>query len=147
MNRTYFVLLLVVAGCAAEPEPAPSPDELDELAGMDDKSDAASLLTDRITPRLLGDAAERRLIERFARAGAPQRFGGVDPHEAFVLCALQRVLKVIGRFNYLSEVKGKPRYAEMLPAIVPTARRLCSGRSALAATASLLETHVKGGAQ
>jgi aminoglycoside/choline kinase family phosphotransferase len=109
--------------------------------------DAASLLTDRITPRLLGDAAERRLIERFARAGAPQRFGGVDPHEAFVLCALQRVLKVIGRFNYLSEVKGKPRYAEMLPAVVPTARRLCSGRSALAATASLLETHVKGGAR
>jgi aminoglycoside/choline kinase family phosphotransferase len=108
--------------------------------------DAASLLTDRITPRLLGERAERRLIERFARAGAPTRFGGMDPHEAFALCALQRVLKVIGRFNYLAEVKGKPRYAEMLPAIVPTARRLAAGRGDLEVTAELLETHVKGGA-
>jgi aminoglycoside/choline kinase family phosphotransferase len=106
--------------------------------------DAASLLTDRITPQLLGPAAERALIERFARCGAAGRFGDLDPHDAFTLCALQRVLKVVGRFNYLSEVKGKPRYAQMLPAIVPTARRLCAGRRELAATAALLQTHVKG---
>jgi aminoglycoside/choline kinase family phosphotransferase len=108
--------------------------------------DAASLLTDRITPRLLGPDAERRLIDRFAAAGDPARFGDVDAHDAFALCAIQRVLKVIGRFNYLAEVKGKPRYAEMLPAIVPTARRLCAGRRELSVTTQLLLDHVKGGA-
>jgi aminoglycoside/choline kinase family phosphotransferase len=107
--------------------------------------DVASLLTDRITPQLLGDACERRLVARFATQ-RPAASLGHDAYESFALCALQRVLKVVGRFNYLSEVKGKPRYAEMLPAIMPTARRLCAAVDGLRVTAELLETHGKGGA-
>jgi N-acetylmuramate 1-kinase len=108
--------------------------------------DVASLLTDRVTPSLLNPAARLRLVDAFAAACPAERFGTVDPREAFAACALQRVLKVIGRFNYLSDVKGKPHYAQMLPAIVPTARELCAGRTDLAATATLLETCVRGGA-
>jgi aminoglycoside/choline kinase family phosphotransferase len=107
--------------------------------------DLASLLTDRMTPRLIDTEARRRLIERFACATPAALFGELDAADAFALCALQRVLKVVGRFNYLSEVKGKPRYAAMLPDIVPTARELCAGRRDLAVTAELLETRVKGG--
>lgn len=107
--------------------------------------DVASLLTDRITPSRVDAGIERRLVARFARTAPVARFGHIDPYSAFELCALQRVLKVIGRFNYLAEVKGKPRYARMLPAIVPTARRLCAARPELAATAQLLERHVKEG--
>ena len=45
----------------------------------------------------------------------------------------------------LLDPDGQPRYAEMLPAIVPTARRLCAGRPDLRVTSELLATHVKGG--
>jgi aminoglycoside/choline kinase family phosphotransferase len=107
--------------------------------------DVASLLTDRITPQLLGQECERRLVTRFAAQTSGRNLGDADAHESFALCALQRVLKVVGRFNYLSEVKGKPRYAEMLPAIMPTARRLCAAVDGVAVTAELLETHGKGG--
>jgi hypothetical protein len=106
--------------------------------------DVASLLTDRTTPTRIPLAMRHRLIARFASRIRASTLGDHDAQTAFDLCALQRVLKVIGRFNYLSEVKGKPRYAELLPAIVPTARELCSNRPGLAATADLFEGHVKG---
>jgi hypothetical protein len=108
--------------------------------------DVASLLTDRITPAKIPLDMRLRLIARFASRMPAVALGDLDAETAFDLCALQRVLKVIGRFNYLSEVKGKPRYAELLPAIVPTARALCSRRPELTATASLLDLHVKGAA-
>jgi aminoglycoside/choline kinase family phosphotransferase len=107
--------------------------------------DVASLLTDRITPSRIDAAMENRLVARFAATSPAARFGDVGPFTSYRLCALQRVLKVVGRFNYLAEVKGKPRYATMLPAIVPTARRLCAGRPELTATSRLLADHVKGG--
>jgi aminoglycoside/choline kinase family phosphotransferase len=104
--------------------------------------DVASLLTDRITPRVVTEDLAQRLVDRFAaRAGIDR----AAARQAYALCALQRVLKVVGRFNYLSEVKGKPAYAAMLPDVVPTARRLAAGIAGLQTTAALLEDCVKDG--
>ena len=61
------------------------------------------------------------------------------------LCAFQRVLKVIGRFNYLAEVKNKPSYLDMLPTVVATARRLAPHLDEMGATTRLLDTAVKDG--
>ncbi|MGH7773008.1 MAG: hypothetical protein ACREQA_12340, partial [Candidatus Binatia bacterium] len=41
--------------------------------------------------------------------------------ETYILSALQRDFKVVGRFHYLDSVKGKPGYKKYLP---PTLRRL-----------------------
>lgn len=107
--------------------------------------DVASLLTDRITPSRIPVASRRKLLARFARQVPAASLGDMDPETGFDLCAIQRILKVIGRFNYLSEVKGKPRYAALLPDIVPTARALCARRAELRATSALLERYVKAG--
>ena len=48
--------------------------------------------------------------------------------------ALQRALKVVGRFNYLAEVKGKPGYLAMLPAAAATAARLLAELGTMPAT-------------
>jgi aminoglycoside/choline kinase family phosphotransferase len=41
--------------------------------------------------------------------------------EIYLLSAIQRDLKVVGRFFYLDMVKGKPGYKQFIP---PTLRRL-----------------------
>lgn len=108
--------------------------------------DVASLLTDRTTPEVVGSELEKKLVERFAASGSPARFGDLRPSESYELCALQRVLKVIGRFHYLAEVKGKPRYLALVPAAITTARRLLARRSDLPVTTEVVEDRVKGGA-
>jgi hypothetical protein len=47
---TWWMAALFVVGCAVDGEPdhEPTPDELDELEGLDDKSDAASLLIEML---------------------------------------------------------------------------------------------------
>ena len=105
--------------------------------------DAASLLTDRSSSEIISPAMERRLLESFA-----QRTGVRDMAEAwdsYCLCAFQRALKVIGRFNFLAENKGKPAYLQLLPATVATARRFAAEIDGLDATAGLLARHVKSG--
>ena len=61
------------------------------------------------------------------------------------LIALQRALKVVGRFNYLAEVKGKRGYLDMLPHAAATARRLLAELGTFPATARALATHGKTG--
>ncbi len=80
--------------------------------------DLASLLTDRITPRLVTPALEDRLLRYYwsARAAEPNR-------ERYLLSVLQRALKVIGRVHYVAFEKGKAAPLAFLPAAVATARR------------------------
>ena len=98
-----------------------------------DAYDVASLLTDRTTAELVPPALETSLLERFVRgraaAGVP-----VEPgfSERYRRCALQRALKVIGRFYFLERVKGKPGYLAYLPAVYGVARRLLRAEPALA---------------
>jgi aminoglycoside/choline kinase family phosphotransferase len=50
-----------------------------------------------------------------------KRIGRDEFVEGYVLSALQRDFKVVGRFYYLDLVKGKPGYKKYIP---PTLKRL-----------------------
>jgi aminoglycoside/choline kinase family phosphotransferase len=84
--------------------------------------DLASLLTDRITPRVVSPAMEARLLayywaargERDARAR----------RRRYRLTALHRALKVIGRIHYVAIEKQMAAPLAFLPDVVVTVRRL-----------------------
>jgi len=86
--------------------------------------DLASLLNDRPTDRVIRPELERRLIEYYIARRAERSGQAVDRDEfveIYLLSALQRDLKVVGRFFYLDVVKGKAGYKKFIP---PTVRRL-----------------------
>ena len=103
--------------------------------------DVASLLTDRTTPKLVSPADERRLVVEFADlCGGHAHWRDQDALlSEYRLVALQRALKVVGRFNYLAEVKGKPGYLKMLPAAAATASRLLAELGTMPATLEALQ--------
>lgn len=100
--------------------------------------DLASLLNDRITDSVVTGALEKELLEYFFTRRkdlggapiAPDRF-----QEVYLLSAIQRDLKVVGRFYYLDIVKGKPGYMKFVP---PTLRRLKRNLARLPRTKHLL---------
>jgi len=89
--------------------------------------DLATLLGDRDTPNVVTPDIEAVLLnyyrERWANAGGAaleaQKF-----ERSYFLCALQKALKVVGRFHYLHLEKGKPGYLRYLPATVRQLRRV-----------------------
>jgi aminoglycoside/choline kinase family phosphotransferase len=86
--------------------------------------DLASLLNDRETDRVIDGRLEELLIDYYLRRRREFGEAPVDRaafFECYVLSALQRDFKVVGRFEYLARVKGKPQYKKYLP---PTLRRL-----------------------
>lgn len=83
--------------------------------------DLASLLTDRITPRVVDSAMEHRLLHYYWEARG--RSGALDERQ-YALTALHRALKVVGRLHYIALEKGKPApLATFLPDVVATCRR------------------------
>ncbi len=101
-----------------------------------DAYDLASLLTDRTTGTVVTPALEGELVEHFCAARDAAGFalpGGADAFRArYRSCALQRALKVIGRFHYLETVLGKPGYLAYLPGVYAVARRMFDGLPSLA---------------
>jgi len=86
--------------------------------------DLASLLNDRETDRVIGPDMENRLLDYYLRKREEMGEAPLDRDEFFadyVLSALQRDCKVVGRFYYLDTVKGKPGYKKYIP---PTLKRL-----------------------
>jgi hypothetical protein len=86
--------------------------------------DLASLLNDRITDRIITPPLESILLDyyferRAAEVGEPMSRDLFI--EIYLLSAVQRDFKVVGRFYYLDMVKGKPGYTQFIP---PTLRRL-----------------------
>ncbi len=85
--------------------------------------DLASLLNDRITDTVVKPAIEAQLVayymERSRELG--RAFDFDQFFEIYRLSAIQRDLKVVGRFYYLDRVKGKSGYMKFIP---PTVRRL-----------------------
>ena len=74
--------------------------------------DLASLLTDRQAPAFLGGTGIETNLLSFAGAGGiPEK----TARREFWLCALQRQMKVAGRFVNLQR-RGKPGYLKHLPA-------------------------------
>jgi hypothetical protein len=102
-----------------------------------DAYDLASLLTDRTTGTVVTPALERELVEHFCSARTTAGFplpGDASVFRArYRACALQRALKVIGRFHYLETVLGKPGYLAYLPGVYTVARRMFDGLPELAA--------------
>jgi N-acetylmuramate 1-kinase len=90
-----------------------------------DAFDLAQLLTDRTTVERVDEQLERELIARFEAA---MRTAGLPPAAGFAdryrRCALQHVLKVIGRFYLLEVVKKKPGYLAYLPSVYEVGRRM-----------------------
>jgi aminoglycoside/choline kinase family phosphotransferase len=90
-----------------------------------DAFDLAQLLTDRTTIARVDEPLERELIARFEAAmraaGLPLAAGFADRYRR---CALQHVLKVIGRFYLLEVVKKKPGYLAYLPSVYAVGRRM-----------------------
>lgn len=86
--------------------------------------DVASLLNDRHTDVVITPGLERELIRYYLdqrEDSGDVKVGRDEFFEVYLLSAIQRDLKVVGRFNYLAQVKGKPGYKQFVPA---TLRRL-----------------------
>jgi aminoglycoside/choline kinase family phosphotransferase len=84
--------------------------------------DLASLLTDRITPRVVSPDVEARLLDYYWRARG--LVGDEDRTRRYRLTALHRALKVIGRIHYVAIEKQKRAPLEFFPDLVATVRRL-----------------------
>jgi hypothetical protein len=108
-----------------------------------DAYDLAALLTDRRTATVVTPALEARLVARFrdgrAAGGLPVT-GDLDGR--YHACALQRALKVIGRFYFLERVRGKAGYLAYLPDVYAVARRMFAALPALAPAQARAAAHV-----
>jgi aminoglycoside/choline kinase family phosphotransferase len=86
--------------------------------------DLASLLNDRITDTVITPRLEETLLEYYMEQRAAltgMKLNADAFREVYLLSAIQRDLKVVGRFWYLDLVKGKPGYKKFIPG---TLRRL-----------------------
>lgn len=100
--------------------------------------DLASLLNDRETDRIIHPDLEDQLLRYYLKKREEMGEKQVKRDEFFeiyLLSALQRDFKVVGRFYYLDLVKGKPGYKKYLP---PTLRRLKRNLSRLPQTKRLV---------
>src|SRR5690606_28857828 len=88
--------------------------------------DLATLLNDRATPSILDESAERELVGHFLARRAAAFGDDVDPvafAERYALFVFQKAAKVVGRFVFLEDVKGKRGYRAMIPGTLATMRR------------------------
>src|SRR5262249_26439142 len=89
--------------------------------------DLGTLLGDRDTPQVITPAIEEQLLAYYQR-GWEQRAGVAldtqDFNDTYFLCALQKALKVVGRFYFLDLVKKKPGYLRYVPAPVRQTPRI-----------------------
>jgi aminoglycoside/choline kinase family phosphotransferase len=89
--------------------------------------DLATLLGDRDTPLVVRPAIEAALLEYYQRRwhelGGPALEAG-EFCEVYFLCALQKALKVVGRFYFIELVKRKPGYLRYIPSTVRQIQRI-----------------------
>jgi aminoglycoside/choline kinase family phosphotransferase len=100
--------------------------------------DLASLLNDRITDSVIQPDIEARLVRYFfeRKCELEKQTADFDQFsDIYRLSAIQRDLKVVGRFYYLDIVKGKSGYMKFVP---PTVRRLQRNLAKTAQTQSIL---------
>jgi aminoglycoside/choline kinase family phosphotransferase len=107
--------------------------------------DLATLLGDRDTPQVVEPAVEEVLLDSY-RQGWEARAGSALPAarfaEVYYLCALQKALKVVGRFYFLDMVKGKPGYLRYIPSTVRQILRLLPRFPEHADMAAVLRRHL-----
>jgi N-acetylmuramate 1-kinase len=107
--------------------------------------DLATLLGDRDTPQVVTPAIEQQLLAYYQRAWQARAGVALDAQEfteAYFLCALQKALKVVGRFYFLDLVKRKPGYLRYIPATVKQIQRLLPRFSELTEMAEILQRYL-----
>jgi aminoglycoside/choline kinase family phosphotransferase len=100
--------------------------------------DLASLLNDRITDSVIHRDLEEKLVGYYIdrRVDLEKQIINRDEFtELYLLSAIQRDLKVVGRFYYLDLVKGKTAYKKFIP---PTLNRLKRNLGRLPQTQGLI---------
>ena len=107
--------------------------------------DLATLLGDRDTPLAVTPEIEQRLLDYYRRRWEAESGGPLaakDFEEIYFLCALQKALKVVGRFYYLDLVKQKPGYLRYIPSTVRQIRRILPRFPELTETAAVLSRYL-----
>lgn len=108
--------------------------------------DLASLLFDVYID--LDEAIKKELIQHYlslrASSGLPPR-DFFQFYEQIKLTALQRLLKVIGRFVYLAQRKNKPKFLEHLPKASSSALCLLEDLPQLEGLKMLVKPYLEGG--
>ena len=98
----------------------------------------ASLLNDRITDSVIRPDLEEKLVGYYVDSRVDREKQCINREEfieMYLLSAIQRDLKVVGRFYYLDIVKGKTAYKQF---IAPTVRRLKRNLARLPETEKLI---------
>ena len=89
--------------------------------------DLATLLGDRDTPQVVTPQIEAPLLDYYRRRWAAITGSDLDQQsfeQTYFLCALQKALKVVGRFYFLALEKGKPGYLRYIPSTVRQVERI-----------------------
>jgi aminoglycoside/choline kinase family phosphotransferase len=103
--------------------------------------DLATLLGDRDTPQVVRPAMERALLDYYRQgwhelSGSELDVAGFD--DIYFLCALQKALKVVGRFYFIDMVKKKPGYLRYIPSTVKQIERILPRFPELAEMSAIL---------
>ncbi|MFQ5667071.1 MAG: aminoglycoside phosphotransferase family protein [Candidatus Binatia bacterium] len=107
--------------------------------------DLATLLGDRDTPRVIRPPTEAALLDYYRRRW--RELSGLDLGagalgEVYFLCALQKALKVVGRFYFLDCEKGKPGYLRYIPSTLRQIERLLPRFPEHAEMANILRSYL-----
>lgn len=107
--------------------------------------DLVSLLLDRGTPEVLGRAVSQTLITYYlqrVQAEAGQRLDRHGFAELFDYVAVQRGLKAIGTFAYMTVVRQRPQYLPYIPPTLAALQPLLRRYDTLRPLARLLHRYV-----
>ncbi len=107
--------------------------------------DLATLLGDRDTPQVVRPDIEQPLLDYYRRRWHEMSGAALDQAEfedIYFLCALQKALKVVGRFHFLDLEKKKPGYLRYIPSIVRQIERILPRFPELREMADILRRHL-----
>jgi len=107
--------------------------------------DLATLLGDRDTPQVVRPAIESTLLAYYQHAWQVRSGLGLDARtftDLYFLCALQKALKVVGRFYFLDLEKKKPGYLRYIPSTVRQIERILPRFPEHAAMADILRRNL-----
>jgi aminoglycoside/choline kinase family phosphotransferase len=107
--------------------------------------DLATLLGDRDTPQIIQPPLEAALLDYYRRRWA--EIGGAELNQQafediYFLCALQKALKVVGRFHFLAIEKKKPAYLRYIRSTVRQIERILPRFPDLDEMAGVLRKHL-----
>jgi N-acetylmuramate 1-kinase len=109
--------------------------------------DLATLLGDRDTPHIVRPDLEAMLLDYYRRRWLALSGTQLERHEfeaVYFLCALQKALKVVGRFYFLDIEKRKPGYLRYIPSTVRQIERILPRFPEHTEMASVLRTYLPG---